>query len=298
MTGSSGFIGRHLVAALAARGESVVAIDRRPGAHDGPVIEITADLLDRDDSVDTALREAGAVFHLAGCPGVRDHAPDVAHRRWRDNVLATERVVAAVPHRTALVVTSSSSVYGGTAGRGCRESDELKPVGGYAASKVQVELRCAARQEAGGAVVVARPFTVAGEHQRPDMAFAQWLDAARRGRPLRLLGSAARTRDVTDVLDVVHALMLLAVADVSGPVNVGTGTSHRLDVLAGVIADVTGATLDVSLEPADPDEVVHTRADTTLLARSTGFVPVTDLHALVTRQYAAAHAVAPVSATR
>jgi len=151
VTGSSGFIGAHLVAALTAAGQEVVAIDRRPAAAADHVVEIVADLLDIDDAVETALRTSDAVFHLAGCPGVRDDAPDVAHRRWRDNVLATERVLAAVPLRTPLVVTSSSSVYGGALSRGCREADALRPQGGYAASKVAAERRCAARMATGGA---------------------------------------------------------------------------------------------------------------------------------------------------
>jgi nucleoside-diphosphate-sugar epimerase len=296
VTGSRGFIGRSLVAALSNRGDVVVGIDRQPGEQNA-AIEINADLLDRDDAVDAALREASAVFHLAGCPGVRDHGPDVAQRRWRDNVLVTERVLAAVPLHTPLVVTSSSSVYGGASGRGCRESDLLSPRGGYAHSKVAVESLCAQRVAAGGMVAIARPFTVAGEHQRQDMAFAQWIEAARRGDPLRILGSPTRTRDVTDVRDVTHALVLLGERGVSGPVNIGTGRAHRLDTLAAVVAHATDAQLAIDVVPADPDEVVQTRADTTKLRRLTGFTPRTDLRALIARQYASACAgrtVAPV----
>ncbi len=296
VTGSSGFIGRHLAAALANRGHVVVGIDRRPGERLPEGGEIVADLHDSDEVLETALREATAVFHLAGCPGVRDHAPDVAHRRWHDNVLATERVLAAVPPHTPLVVTSSSSVYGGASGRGCRETDVLKPRGGYAHSKVAVERLCAARIALGGKVAIARPFTVAGEYQRDDMAFAQWIESARRGDPLRILGSPARTRDVTDVRDVARALVLLAERGVTGPVNIGTGRAHRLDALAAVVAELTGAETAIDVVPADPDEVVHTRADTTKLRRLTGFVPHTDLRALIARQFAATRADAHAAA--
>ncbi|MEO6711964.1 MAG: NAD(P)-dependent oxidoreductase [Mycobacteriales bacterium] len=287
VTGAAGFIGRHLVASLAAQGHSVVGVDRHDS--EGPAVQhIVADLLDADDVVDTALREATAVFHLAGCPGVRDQAPDVAHRRWRDNVLAAERVLAAVPLTTPLVVTSSSSVYGGATGRGCREDDPVRPRGGYAMSKVEVERRCLARLCAGGSVAIARPFTVAGEGQRSDMAFAQWIEAARAGLPLQVLGSGARTRDVTDVRDVVRALMMLGMTEGTGLVNIGTGRAHRLDTLAALVSEVTHAPAELRVVPADPDEAVHTRADTTRLERLTGFVPTTDLRALVARQYAAA----------
>ena len=158
VTGAAGFLGRALVASLAVDGIPVVAVDRRP-PPDGPgVTALRADLLDRDPAVTEALRRADAVFHLAGRPGVRDTGAAADAARTRDNVHATAAVLATVPPGPPLVVTSSSSVYGGAAGRPSRESDPLRPLGGYARSKVAVERLCAGRP-----VAVLRPFTVAGE---------------------------------------------------------------------------------------------------------------------------------------
>jgi nucleoside-diphosphate-sugar epimerase len=98
-------------------------------------------------------------------------------------VLAAERVLQRVPDHVPVVVTSSSAVYGGSRdGRACHEDDPLRPVGGYARSKAALEARCHARAARGGLV------TVAGERQRPDMAIAQWIQAVRAGRPMRILG--------------------------------------------------------------------------------------------------------------
>lgn len=292
VTGSSGFIGTHLVEALLARGTRVIGIDRLPAAGRRGFEPLVAEIVD-DERVTDALRTADAVFHLAGCPGVRDTTADVARRRWHDNVLATEAVLAATPLTTPLVVTSSSSVYGGApgpAGRGCREADPLRPRGGYAHSKAAVEARCQERLARGGAVAIGRPFTVAGEGQRADMALATWLAAATAGRAIRLLGSPARTRDVTDVRDVVRALVAMADRGVTGPLNVGTGVGHRLDELVAAVLTVTGAPAGLVIAPASHDEVQHTLADTTLIQRRLGFVPRTDLLDVVARQAAAAGA--------
>ena len=81
----------------------------------------------------------------------------------------------------------------GSATAGCvprREDDVLAPLGGYARTKVALEAICARRAAAGGVVAVARPFTVAGEGQRSDMALSQWLDDAARGRPVPRAGIA------------------------------------------------------------------------------------------------------------
>lgn len=296
VTGAAGFLGRALVAGLAADGVEVVAVDRRPlpgpaagalgtgGRPDlGAVTALRADLLAGHPAVLDALRHADAVFHLAGRPGVRDRGPAAEAARRRDNVAATAAVLAAVPAGTPLVVTSSSSVYGGAAGRPSREDDPLRPLGGYARSKAAVERLCARR----GGVAVLRPFTVAGEGQRPDMALARWIAAVRAGRPIEILGSPARTRDVTDVRDVVRAVRAAAERGVTGPLNVGTGRPRTLAELAAAVSRALGAPVELVVRPAAAVEPAATWADTARLARRLGFVPVTDLDALVARQLAA-----------
>jgi nucleoside-diphosphate-sugar epimerase len=297
VTGAAGFIGVHLVRLLAARGHQVVTIDRRPAAPTGTSVHLVADLPDdHDASVTDALRAAEAVFHLAGRAGVRDAAPDREWRRYRDNVLAAERVLGTVPAGVPVVVASSSSVYGGARHGGrlrpSAEADRLQPRGGYARSKVALERRCWQRAAAGGLVAVARPFTVAGQGQRPDMAIARWLAAVCRGQPIRILGSPDRTRDVTDVADVALGLVRMAEGGVMGAVNLGSGVGHRLGDLAATVGAVVGQRPRLVIEPAGPAEPVATLADTRRCRRLLGFVPVTDLTALIARQAAAAPALA------
>lgn len=297
VTGAAGFIGAHLVRRLLADGHSVVGIDRSPAVPPGATA-LVGDLTRPSESMRTALAEADAVFHLAGCPGVRDRAPDVAERRLRDNVLAGEQVIALTPAQVPLVVASSSSVYGGArrepdgTDRPCAERDALAPRGGYARSKAMLEQRCLARLDAGGSVAILRPFTVAGEGQRPDMALSLWIDAARRGEPLRVLGSPLRRRDVTDVRDVAEAFVRAAAMGAQGVVNVGTGVGHTLADLAGTVQAAVGSDVPLVVEPVSAVEPPATLADTRRCRELLGFVPATDLAALVRRQAAAqpAHA--------
>jgi nucleoside-diphosphate-sugar epimerase len=297
VTGAAGFIGRALVRQLLAIGEPVVGIDRAAQTPHPGLTVLTADLCDRDEWVTATLADAAAVFHLAGCPGVRDPRSAIDTLRRRDNVLAAAAVLESVPAGTPLVVTSSSSVYGGARfGRASRERDRLRPRGGYALSKVAVERLCRQRIATGGRIVIARPFTVAGEGQRPDMALARWIAAARSGQPLRLLGSPSRTRDITDVQQVVCALVALAGSAAQGPVNVGTGHGHSLARMIAAVADALQVEVHTRVVPAGPAEVPDTRADTTRLRRLIGWVPETDLDQLVARQVTAGAIADPVLA--
>lgn len=287
VTGAAGFIGQHLVAALADRGHTVVGIDRHSaaaprGAH------VIGDLAHPSQEIDELLRTAAAVFHLAAFPGVRAHGPEADERRRRDNVESARRVLSTVPLSTPLVVTSSSSVYGGSSGAPSTEADIPRPRGRYAESKVDVERLAAKRVSRGGVVAVARPFTVAGEGQRPDMALARWISDARAGRPLRVLGGLERSRDITDVRDVVQGLLRIADRGVRATVNVGTGHAHTLGHMIDAVAAAVDTDVKITITPAGPEEPPATLADTTRCAALLGFVPATDLSTLVARQATAA----------
>jgi nucleoside-diphosphate-sugar epimerase len=299
VTGSAGFIGTELVRTLARAGADVTGLDRRAPAPGAPGTHLRVDL--NDPGVTATLRElldrADMVFHLAARPGVRGGGPDIERERQRDNVDAGRVVLALTPRTTPLVVTSSSSVYGGArvegAGvRASRETDPLRPLGGYARSKAALEVLCAARVEAGGMVAVARPFTVAGEGQRLDMALARWLDAAAAGRPIEVLGDTARCRDVTDVRDVVRGLVALGLRGASTVVNLGTGRSRSLRELVDAVAEVVARPVTVVVRPAGSEEPPATRAHTDRCHAACGFVPETDLLAVVRRQWQRCVAVA------
>lgn len=286
VTGAAGFIGRHVVRERASAGWEVVGIDRRPWAARSGESVVVADV--RDDDVASLLGAADAVVHLAGAPGIRSRRSDVARRRWRDNVVATAVVAERAAPGAAVIVASSSSVYGGAGPVGtwtpCHEDDALDPCGGYARSK-QVAERLARRARTGpGPTVVVRPFTVAGEGQRPDMALSTWLAAARAGRPVRILGGLDRRRDVSDVCEVAAAIGRLLDGGHDGTFNLGTGVTHSLAHHLDAVRHVTGRNLSVEVVPAARREVATTCADTTRLARAIGPLRVTPLRDLVARQ--------------
>lgn len=289
VTGAAGFIGRHVVADRVAAGWEVVGVDRRPWRPDPAETVVVADV--RDEALVPLLGATDAVVHLAGAAGIRSRGADVARRRWDDNVLATAVVAERAAASASVVLASSSSVYGGAgpvaAWTPCREDNRLHPRGGYARSK-QVAERLARRARTGcGPTSIVRPFTVAGEGQRPDMALATWLVAAREGRPIRVLGGLDRRRDVSDVREVAAAIGRLLDGGHDGTFNLGSGVSHTLGDHLAAVRDVTGRDPLVKVVAAPAREVATTCADTTRLARAVGSLRATSLRDLVARQDAA-----------
>lgn len=144
VTGSSGFIGSHLVEALLARGATVRALIRpesRVASRTARVTYHVADLLD-----DRSLRESdvwtGAthVFHLAGVTKART----MAEFRY-GNVVPTANILAALAARGSrlqrFVLVSSQAAAGpaSSADRPVREDDAPQPVEAYGRSKLEAE---------------------------------------------------------------------------------------------------------------------------------------------------------------
>lgn len=295
VTGASGFIGTHLVKALAARGVTVIAVDRRPPALEATtageaVLRITADL--RDCALEPLLMEADTLFHLAGQPGVRTSWAGGFDHYLADNLLVTHRLAecAAKLGTPRLILASSSSVYGPTTGTPSRESDPLTPISPYAISKLAAEQLCIAHCGQAGHLtesVALRYFTVYGPGQRSDMLIHRALTAAATGEPIQIFGTGQQQRDFTYVADTVAAT--IAAATCPGPpkvVNVGSGRAVSLQDLFATIAQVTGHAVPTTAAPIEQGDVAATLADTTLAASSLGWTARADLAEGLAQQWA------------
>lgn len=219
VTGASGFVGRRLVAALAASGRTVLALDRCD-LREKPlqVRMLVADICDRA-ALDRACSGAEVVFHLAALLPQR-RASRAEMRRV--NVEGTRTVVEAA--RAAgvlrLVLLSSAEVYGIPTEVPCSESARLLPIGEYGRNKVEAEaiaLR-AGRPEA----VVLRPPTIVGPGML-EPGLTMLVRSVRSGLPLGIPGGGANLFQMVCVDDVVEAcLRAAAIAEAAGEIiNLG-----------------------------------------------------------------------------
>lgn len=299
VTGAAGFIGSHLVERLARDGWDVVAVDNLTPYYDvtqkranasavraGSGVEVTeADLTTAD--LAPLIEGIDVVFHQAGQPGVRSSWDDFASYT-EHNLLATQRLLAALPPSLSrFVFASSSSVYGNATSYPTHEGMLPKPHSPYGVTKLAAEHLCGVYARNTGVPTVAlRYFTVFGPRQRPDMAMHRLIGAALTGDSFPLFGTGEQVRDFTFVGDVVDANVRAATADVApgAVMNIaGGGATTLLEVIA-VIEELTGRPIALDRRSTQAGDVQRTGGSTEVAAAALGWEPAVSLREGLRRQ--------------
>ncbi len=207
VTGSTGFLGRHLVDHLLQRGYEVACLVRPRtdvralnGRH---IVRADADYAD-PASLGRALEGVRTVFHLGALLDGRDEAA-----LFRANVEATQLLAAAClrrPEPPRFVYASSISAAGPSPdGRPRTESDPCAPVSAYGRSKLLAERGLAALLPALPLVVLRLP-NILGEGQ-PKLASTTSLV---RRRIVPIPGTRRTRTSIVFAQDAARALVLAA----------------------------------------------------------------------------------------
>jgi UDP-glucose 4-epimerase len=241
---------------------------------------------------------AESIYHLAAAVGV-ELVLDAPVQSIRTNLRETEAVLeAASQHKTPLLLTSSSEVYGKSRKESFSEDDDLL-IGppthlrwSYACSKLMDEfLAMAYARERGLPVIIARLFNTVGPRQtgRYGMVLPRFIEAAKAGEPLRVFGDGKQTRCFCDVGDAVEALVRLQnTPHARGKVvNVGSTESIRIMDLASAVIQAldSGSTIEQvpyeQVHPAGYEDMRQRRPNVEKLVALVGFSPQTSLMAVI-----------------
>lgn len=254
VTGGTGFIGQHLVAALVDGGWGVRVVGRRarPDSLPAPVEYREVDLIG-DGTLDEVCRGVTHVFHVAGASSSRSSPEEMA----AVNVEGTERLLEAADRAGArrFVYVSTSSVYGKKVPlpQPIREDVEAHPDPGYSESKWQAEQVVWRFGAKGVPVAVLRPVTVYGPGAIKLLA-STTLDAAiERFAGLATFAVAREPVELrmVHVDDVVAALLHVATVEaaVGRAFNVSAATYPTSHEVAQAVADEVGLELELSDDP-------------------------------------------------
>lgn len=241
VTGGSGFIGQHLVAALVERGQRVRILDVQAPAAPGPDVEFAqASVLDAA-AVDRALAGIDQVYHLAGLPGMwvpnKQDFHDV-------NCRGTEVVLAAAQKRGVsrfLHCSTESILFPYSDLRGVPAEEALQPAdampGAYTRSKSLAEHHAARAAAAGFPLVIGTPTMPIGpvDHNLTPPTAMLWYFLQKKVQP-----HINFPVNLVDVRDVATGLVLAMERGRVGQRYILGGDCVRLGEILRMMSAISG----------------------------------------------------------
>lgn len=270
VTGSSGFIGSHLVKALLERGHEVEGLDKKPSTfHD--VHTHTVDVTNAED-VEKVVVDFDFVFHLAGLLGTHELMEN-PYQAVAVNVGGTINVLEACKRSNLKVIFASKPNYW---------------LNTYSITKKTGEEFVQMYREGYGVqTVVLKWFNVYGSCQpllgecgyRKLIPYA--LVCASNGSQVEIYGSGNQTMDLIHVVDAVNAAC--AIVDNWGACEGLVFEAGHYVISVNAVIDklrtITGADLKSMHVPMRRGEPIDSKiiADVALLAKMTDWKPVISL---------------------
>jgi acyl transferase domain-containing protein/nucleoside-diphosphate-sugar epimerase/NADPH:quinone reductase-like Zn-dependent oxidoreductase/GTP cyclohydrolase II/arylamine N-acetyltransferase/ectoine hydroxylase-related dioxygenase (phytanoyl-CoA dioxygenase family) len=239
VTGSSGFLGQHLLLVLQGYGYDVFSYDIADGK----------DILDKDMMLSEMKRnKITTCIHLAAVADLNevDKRPDAARKI---NVEGTRVVLSCCDEvGVRLLFASTCCVYGNNNVSGSsNESSPVNPTELYAETKLKSEQTIlTSSRTAELCHVVMRLATFYGPSMRSALATSLFLKAAAAKDPIRIHGDGKQTRCFTHVHDIAEGIrVILQTTSFSGVVNVADDRECSVNALADIAMQATGNLVEI-----------------------------------------------------
>lgn len=242
VTGATGFIGTHVVRALAKRGDELRLFTRRKSdldLLDGIEFErAIGDVTDRR-AVRRAMKGVERVFHIAGRTSLRPQHRDAV---WNTNVRGSRIVLESAYEAEVerMVFTSSVAAVGVGERPKPTDEDQTFDIGHlgitYVNSKHEAEVEAVRFAARGLPLTIVNPSFVLG----PDAPHGSSMDLVRRFIQRRIPAYVDGGLNVVDVRDVAEGHLL---ADAKGQVGrryILSGRNFTLDRLFADLARISG----------------------------------------------------------
>jgi nucleoside-diphosphate-sugar epimerase len=280
VTGAKGFIGRHCLPLLLARGYEVHAVSRHAVEQSLPgTVWHQCDLFEKG-CPSRLVKKTGPEYllHLAwyAIPGKFWESPE--NTGWVRVSLDLFNAFEESGGKR-LVAAGTCAEYAGNAGECGEETTPLLPSTLYGSSKHALErgLRSSYSKRGKLPYAWARVFHLYGAYENPARLVAYAVRSLLRGEPA-LCSNGLQLLDLLQVEDVASAFVELLVSDVTGAVNIGSGNPVEVREVLNEIGRQIGRPQLIRLG-AKPSASNTTRlwANTEKLAKELGWKPHYDL---------------------
>lgn len=277
VTGGAGFVGSHLVDALADAGEDPVVLDNFASGDRENLREdvrlIEADIADPGVVNLISDLRPEAVVHAAAQVSVAVSMQD-PHLDLTVNVQGTANVLEGAKGagtRRFVFISSGGGVYGES--DGADENTLPRPKSYYSTHKYVGERYV---ELSGLSYANARLANVYGSRQRSDLeggVVAIFTERLQNKQPILINGTGEQQRDLIYVADVVDSLLTMAKSDRDGTWNVGTGRSTSILELLRALEDQLEPAVEVRHGPPRPGDVKNSRLEIRSIRDDLGWEP-------------------------
>lgn len=293
--GGNGFIGSHLVDALAATGHEIAVFDLFPNGaprwRAEGVEMIDGNFLNEGD-LRNAVARRDVVVHLLSTtdPASAELDPTLD---IRTNILGSVSmfemcVDAGVQH--VYFASSGGAIYGDQNATFFNESSPTFPVSPYAIGKLAIEnyLRFFSKKFGLRSTTfrISNPFgTRQNPHKRQGI-IPIFLNQIFRQEPITVMGDGSMIRDYIYVKDLAKILSTVITTGASESVyNVGSGIGTSVMDIVEAIASATGARPEIRWAPVPATYVDHVSLDTSRLTEEFGRFELTPLREGIARTW-------------
>jgi len=277
VTGSRGFLGRHLVVNLRDYDCEVVEFDIK--AHDW------MDITDFD-ACEKIIKEQtpNVVFHLAANPSPAKSMEDPVFD-LTINAIGTLNILRAVIKFGVdihLIFASTAYVYGEPQYVPIDEKHELNPSSPYGISKLTAENYVRFFHKRYGLnYTICRFFNIYGPGQRAGFVVPDFIYRAKEldpNEPFMVYGTANDSRDFIYVEDVVEALLsILKTGPLNREINIGSGKETKIVDLARIVLGYFGKNPWIHCTKKE-GKVTRLLSDISVAKKELQWNPIFDLH--------------------
>lgn len=259
ITGSSGFIGRHLI--------------KKIPKYNTPIEENGKEIDLRNREKVLKIKRVNTVIHLAGKIPHTKKLPD--NEFFEHNILGTLNILEyCVEKKVEKLIFISSYIYGNPKYNPIDEKHVVQPHNTYAKSKYLAEELCKIyAKKFGIKIIILRPFNLFGNLQKKGFLISNIIESIKKDSSI-LITNKNNKRDYLLVDDFIDVILKMIDFDSKFEIfNIGSGKCYSFEKIIQIFEKKSGKKIKKENKVSKKNNISKIQADINKISKKTGWYP-------------------------